>query len=49
MGCGGCSVFEEKFVNESLLYRTHEVIIQWVFFALTLAATEVGFRLGRKV
>lgn len=38
----------EKFVNESFLYGTPEVIIQCVFFALMLAATEVGFRLGRK-
>jgi hypothetical protein len=36
-------------VDESLLYRTNEVVINWVFFALTLTATEVGFRLGRKV
>jgi len=35
-------------VNESLLYRTNEVVIQLVFFALMLAATEVGFRLGNK-
>jgi hypothetical protein len=29
------------------LYGMHEVIIQCVFFALMLAATEAGFRLGR--
>jgi hypothetical protein len=38
----------ENFVNESLFYRTHEVIIQCVFFALMMAATELGFRLGHK-
>ena len=36
-------------MNESLFYRTNEVVINWVFFALTLTVTEVGFRLGRKV
>jgi len=36
-------------VNEGLLYGTHEVIIQVAFFALMLAATELGFRLGSKV
>ena len=35
-------------MNESLLYRTNEVVIDWVFFTLMLTATEVGFRLGRK-
>ena len=35
-------------MSESLLYRTNEVVIYWVFFALTLAVTELGFRLGRK-
>jgi prepilin signal peptidase PulO-like enzyme (type II secretory pathway) len=35
-------------VNESFLYQTHEVIIQCVFFALMMAATEAGYRLGRK-
>jgi hypothetical protein len=35
-------------VNESFLYQTHEVIIQCVFFALMMAATEAGFRLGRR-
>lgn len=33
---------------EGFLYGTHEVIIQCVFFALMLAGTELGFRLGRK-
>ena len=36
-------------MNEGLLYRTNEVVINWVFFALTLTVIEVGFRLGRKV
>jgi hypothetical protein len=40
--------FNGEVVNESLLYRTNEVLIYWVFFALMLMATEVGFRLGRK-
>jgi hypothetical protein len=35
-------------VNESFLYKTHEVIIQCVFFALMMVATEAGYRLGRK-
>jgi hypothetical protein len=35
-------------VNESFLYRTPEVIIQCTFLALMVAATEVGFHLGRK-
>jgi hypothetical protein len=35
-------------MNESLLYRTNEVVINWLFFSLMLAATEAGFRLGRK-
>jgi hypothetical protein len=35
-------------VNESFLYRTHELIIQGVFFALMMAATEAGYRFGRK-
>ena len=35
-------------MNESLLYRTNEVVINWFFFALMLAATEAGFRLGRR-
>jgi hypothetical protein len=35
-------------VNESFLYQTHELIIQCVFFALMMAATEAGYRLGRK-
>jgi hypothetical protein len=41
--------FNGEVVNESLLYRTNELVINWVFFALMLMATEVGFRLGRKV
>jgi hypothetical protein len=40
--------FDGEGVNESLLYRTNEVVINWVFLALTLTATEVGFRLGRR-
>jgi hypothetical protein len=40
--------FDGEVVNESLLYRTTEFVIRWVFFALMLAAIEVGFRLGRK-
>jgi hypothetical protein len=36
-------------VNESLLYRTNEVFINWLFFALMLTATEIGFRLGQKL
>ena len=35
-------------MNETLLYRTPEMLINWAFFALMLAATELGFRLGRK-
>jgi hypothetical protein len=35
-------------VNESLLYQTHEVIIQGAFFAFMMAATEAGYRFGRK-
>jgi prepilin signal peptidase PulO-like enzyme (type II secretory pathway) len=35
-------------VNESFLYKTHEVIISCVFFALMMVATELGYRLGRK-
>jgi hypothetical protein len=35
-------------MTESLLHRTPEMLINWVFFALMLAATEIGFRLGRK-
>jgi hypothetical protein len=35
-------------VNKGFLYGTHEVIVQCAFFALMLAATELGFRLGRK-
>ena len=38
----------ESVVNESLFYRTNEMVINWAFFALMLTATEVGFRLGRK-
>ena len=36
-------------MNESLLYRTSEFVIRWLLFALLLAATEIGFRLGRKI
>jgi hypothetical protein len=39
-----CSVFDGEAVNESLLYRTNEVFINWLFFALMLTATEIGFR-----
>ena len=35
-------------MNETLLYRTPEMLINWAFFSLMLAATELGFRLGRK-
>lgn len=35
-------------MNESFLYGTHEVLIDCVFFALMLAVTELGFRLGDK-
>jgi hypothetical protein len=35
-------------LKEGFLYGTHEAIIQCAFFALMLAATEVGFRLGCK-
>jgi hypothetical protein len=38
----------EKFVNEGFFFGTHEVIIQCAFFALMLAAIEVGFGVGRK-
>ncbi len=44
-----CSVFDGEVVNESLFYRTNEVVINWLFFALMLTATEIGFRLGRKL
>jgi hypothetical protein len=43
-----CSVIDGEVVNESLLYRTNEVLVNWLFFALMLTATELGFRLGRK-
>ena len=35
-------------MHESFLYQTNEIFIQVVFFALMMAATEVGYRLGRK-
>jgi hypothetical protein len=35
-------------MNEDFLYVAHEGIIQCAFLALALAATEGGFRLGRK-
>lgn len=35
-------------MQESLFYRTSEFVIRWLFFASLLAATEIGFRLGRK-
>jgi len=35
-------------VNTGFLYGTNEIVIFVVFFALMLAATEIGFRLGRK-
>jgi hypothetical protein len=35
-------------VNTGSLYAANEIIIFVVFFALMLAATEIGFRLGRK-
>jgi hypothetical protein len=38
----------ERFVNESFLYQTHEVIIQGVFFVLMMAATEAGYRFGSR-
>src|SRR5271170_5954779 len=41
--------FDGEAVNESLFYRINEVVINWLFFALMLMATEVGFRLGRKL
>jgi hypothetical protein len=44
-----CSVFDGEAVNESLFYRTNEMVINWLFFALMLMATEVGFRLGRQL
>ncbi len=40
--------FDGEAVNESLFYRTNEVVINWLFFALMLTAIEAGFRLGRK-
>jgi prepilin signal peptidase PulO-like enzyme (type II secretory pathway) len=36
-------------VNEGFLYGTHEVVIQCIFLALMLAATEIGFRLGIRI
>ncbi len=35
-------------MHESFLYQTNEGLIQVVFFALMMAATEAGYRLGRK-
>ena len=35
-------------MNAGFLYATNEIIIFVLFFALMLAATEIGFRLGRK-
>jgi prepilin signal peptidase PulO-like enzyme (type II secretory pathway) len=35
-------------VNAGFLYGTNEIVIYVVFFALMLAATDAGFRLGRK-
>jgi hypothetical protein len=35
-------------VSTGFLYETNGIIILFVFFALMLAATEAGFRLGRK-
>lgn len=35
-------------MHESLFYRTSEFVIRWLFFASLLAATEIGFRLGRR-
>jgi hypothetical protein len=35
-------------VNTGFPYGTNEIIIFVIFFALMLAATEIGFRLGRK-
>lgn len=43
-----CSVIDGEVVNESLLYRTNEVVVNCLFFVLMLTATELGFRLGRK-
>lgn len=43
------SFWRRNFVNEGFLYQTNEVLIQGVFFVLMVAATEVGYRLGRKV
>jgi hypothetical protein len=39
---------QETIVNGGFLYGTNELIIFFVFFALMLAATEAGFRLGLK-
>lgn len=36
-------------MHESLFYRTSEFVIRWLFFLSLLAATEIGFRLGRKL
>jgi len=36
-------------VNENFLYGAHEVLIQCAFLTLMLAASEAGFRLGRKL
>ena len=46
---GNVAFLGGEVVNESLLYRTNEVFINGVLLALMLAATEVGFRLGRKL
>jgi hypothetical protein len=47
-GSRNVMIFNGEVVNESLFYRTNEVVINWVFFALMLTATEIGFRLGRR-
>jgi len=39
---------QETIVNIGFLYRTNEIIICFVFFALMLLATGAGFYLGRK-
>ena len=40
--------FDGEAVNQSLLYRTSDFVIRWVFFVLMVTATEFGFRLGHK-
>jgi hypothetical protein len=46
--CYQLGLVRRRFVNTGFLYGTNEIIVFFGFFALMLAATEAGFRLGRK-